>query len=304
MAPHKKNQVSTVSSLSSRTSTSAPKPKPAGKAKKPVEAVPKPVKRLKTALSTSSLAPSQANSNDVPDNISDDGTPPDVVHLVSDDEEDPVDEMTPEEQLSTCRSPESTHPPDPFFQRQHRRLGVPRYILYMFFKSNISICYEGTRMYHFFPCAAWNCKSDAAGCRRFQDKADRASTSNLKAHAIGCFGDEAVKLAISAKEIESRSGSIFTAFARQGQKHVAYSHRAHTNTEVRAHIVKWVTENNQPASIVKDRELIELFCAGRPQLSVPNPVTVSRDIASAFTKCRVTEHLWDGQFTCNTKESC
>jgi hypothetical protein len=150
-------------------------------------------------------------------------------------------------------------------------------------------------MYHFFPCAARNCKSDSGGCRRFQDKADRASTSNLKAHAIGCFGAEAVKLAISSKEIESRSGSIFTAFARQGQKPVAYSHRAHTNTEVRARIVKWVTENNRPANIVKDRELIDLFCAGRPQVSIPSPITVGRDIASAFAKCqtRIAKLLQD-----------
>jgi hypothetical protein len=119
MAPHKKHQASTASSLSSRTSAPAPKPKRTGKAQKPVEAVLKPVKRLKTALSTAS---SQADSNDVPENISDDASTPDI-NIVSDAEddtaaeEDAADEVSPEEQLSTCPSPKSTHPPDLFSSR-------------------------------------------------------------------------------------------------------------------------------------------------------------------------------------------
>ena len=141
-------------------------------------------------------------------------------------------------------------------------------------------------MYHFFPCSARRCKSETGGCRRFQDKGDRSSTSNLKAHAIGCFGEEAVKLAITAKEGEARSGNIFTAFARQGQKPVTYTHRGHTNTEVRARVVKWVTESHRPAAIIEDRELVELLTAGRPQMSIPSPSTVARDVATSFEKCQ------------------
>jgi hypothetical protein len=127
MAPQKKNQASTAGSLSSRTSAPAPKPKPAAKAHKPVEAVLKPVKRLKTALSTSSFASSQADSNDVPDNISNDSSTPDIVDIVSDAEGDPADEETPEEQLSTYPLRESAPSLLIFFpQRRHRRLGVPR----------------------------------------------------------------------------------------------------------------------------------------------------------------------------------
>ena len=108
IAPHKKNQTSTASSISSRAS--APKPKPHPKpAPKPTEAVANPAKRLKTALSTTSLASSQADSNDTPDNISDDTSTPDVINIVSDAEEDPVDEETLEAQLS-----ESTARPNPF----------------------------------------------------------------------------------------------------------------------------------------------------------------------------------------------
>jgi hypothetical protein len=54
---------------------------------------------------------------------------------------------------------------------------------------------------------------------------------------------------------EGISGSIFAAFARQGQQPVQVSHRSHTTLEARAHIIKWVVENNRPPEILNDREL-------------------------------------------------
>ena len=136
----------------------------------------------------------------------------------------------PEEQLSECCLVFSFFDLTRFSEAAQLTWRSP---IYSFFKSNVSVRYEGTQMYHFFPCSARRCKSETGGCRRFQDKGDRSSTSNLKAHAIGCFGEEAIKLAITAKEGEACSGNIFTAFARQGQKPVTYTHRGHTNTEVR-----------------------------------------------------------------------
>jgi hypothetical protein len=53
-----------------------------------------------------------------------------------------------------------------------------------------------------------------------------------------------------------------------------------------AHIVKWVTENNRPTNIVNDRELRELLKAGHPNIEIPSPWTVSRDIHASFKKCR------------------
>jgi hypothetical protein len=53
-----------------------------------------------------------------------------------------------------------------------------------------------------------------------------------------------------------------------------------------ARIVKWVTENNRPANIIKDRELRELLTAGRPHIELPSPDTISRDIKASFNKCR------------------
>jgi hypothetical protein len=53
----------------------------------------------------------------------------------------------------------------------------------------------------------------------------------------------------------------------------------------RAHLVKWITENHRPTSIVKDRELCEILMAGRPSLEIPSPNTIPRDIKVSFDKC-------------------
>ena len=118
------------------------------------------------------------------------------------------------------------------------------------------------------------------GVRRYQDSKDRNSTANLRQHAVRCFGAEAVKCSLSADE--SSSGSIFSAFARQGQLPVTHSHRSHTSAEARARIVKWVVENNRPVSIIEDRELQELLLAGRPQLALPSSRTIRRDIKASY----------------------
>jgi hypothetical protein len=127
--------------------------------------------------------------------------------------------------------------------------------------------------------------------------------ANLRHHAIRCFGEDAVKNATNPQDIESQNGSIFASFARQGQESVQYTHRSHSNPEIRygtsstspkdilmyftsARVVKWVTENNRPANIVNDPELRNLLSAGRPHISIPSPSTVSRDINASFVKCR------------------
>jgi len=92
--------------------------------------------------------------------------------------------------------------------------------------------YDG-RLCHFFPCGARKCKTALGGVRRYQDTKDKSSTTNLKHHAIGCFGEDAVNNAMKGKDAGANSGSIYAAFARQGQQAVHYSHRTHTNPEVR-----------------------------------------------------------------------
>ena len=47
-----------------------------------------------------------------------------------------------------------------------------------------------------------------------------------------------------------------------------------------------MTESNRPTNILNDRELRELLKAGRPNIEIPSPSTVSRDIHASFKKCR------------------
>src|SRR6267154_3770633 len=105
--------------------------------------------------------------------------------------------------------------------------------IYSFFKSdNISVQYHNGRLCHFFPCAARKCKTVAGGVCCYQDSKDRASTANLRHHALRCFGEEAVHNGTKRANNDGTSGSIFSSFVHQGQKPVQYSHRSHTNTEV------------------------------------------------------------------------
>ncbi len=93
-------------------------------------------------------------------------------------------------------------------------------------------------------CVAGRCKGkNGRDVRRFLDKGDRKSTSNLRKHAKTCWGSEAVEAADNtcdvdaAREILSkakkRDGSITTEFKRIGKGKVTFSARQHTTTEAR-----------------------------------------------------------------------
>jgi hypothetical protein len=103
---------------------------------------------------------------------------------------------------------------------------------YGFFRTKVRVGHENGRKYHYFQCAAKKCKG-SGGVRRFQDSKDRAGTSNLRGHAVKCFGRDAVDAAFNNKSDTGNDGSIFAAFARQGQAPVAVSHRAPTTDETR-----------------------------------------------------------------------
>ncbi|KAF8119640.1 hypothetical protein EV363DRAFT_1180715 [Boletus edulis] len=101
--------------------------------------------------------------------------------------------------------------------------------IYTFFSDVVSVQYHNSRPCHFFPRAARKCKTALGGVRRYQDTKDKSSTTNLKHHAIGCFGKDAVTNALKGKDANPNSGSIFAASARQGQQPVRYNHRTHSN---------------------------------------------------------------------------
>jgi len=158
---------------------------------------------------------------------------------------------------------------------------------------------------HFFTCAAPKCKLHAGGVHHYQDSKDKASTANLKHHALRCFGEDAINTAIAGKEHTNRSRGILALFTCKGKQPVKYLHCVHTNPEVQyipllyinapkrpltikcsAHLVKWLTENNQPINIINDRELCDLLTAGRPSIQLPTNPVISNDIHASFEKCR------------------
>jgi hypothetical protein len=70
-----------------------------------------------------------------------------------------------------------------------------------------------------------------------------------------------------------------------------------TSDYLSAHIAKWVAENNRPANIISDPELIGILSTGpsHHHIKVPTPATVRRDVKAAYTQCRtrITKILQD-----------
>ncbi|EDR14413.1 uncharacterized protein LACBIDRAFT_306233 [Laccaria bicolor S238N-H82] len=111
--------------------------------------------------------------------------------------------------------------------------------IYGFFKPDPIIDYVKGCCVHTFICGATHCRGTSRHVRRFVNTKDAKSTSNLRRHAVKCWGEDNVNAARSrpADEIHkatkggSVSGSIMAAFEQQGKGKVSYSHRQHTRTE-------------------------------------------------------------------------
>jgi len=107
-----------------------------------------------------------------------------------------------------------------------------------------SIEYTGGRRSHIFKCMAKGCKQRV---RRYLDKGDAKSTSNMAKHAKNCWGEAAYQAAQGSGTADSarktvvksilQTGLITSAFERKGKGKVTYSHRQHTKTEACAEIV-------------------------------------------------------------------
>jgi hypothetical protein len=254
----------------------------------------RPLKRAKHALSTVS-SPAISDAEDDPASINTNETP-EVIEVGSDGEElDDLEKELGKSLFILFLLSHSFH----FAAAAKKSWRSP---VYSFFNPEVTIEIHKGRVSHVFTCSAKKCKS-TRNVRRYQDTGDKSSTANLRHHAVRCFSEDIVK---NGESGGSRSGNIFSAFARQGQQSVTYSHRAHSSTEFRyvhnfkfyvlflrlmyiyisAHIAKWVAESNRPANIVSDPELINLLTTGHPHLKVPSPNTVRRDIKAAYLKCR------------------
>lgn len=120
--------------------------------------------------------------------------------------------------------------------------------IYAFFDPTLIITYNSKgHCAHAFQCSATACKGKSRGVDRrlvncFLDTKDRKSTSNLKCHAIACWGAETIHKALktkmnigSARKIlgNMKNGSLVAAFERKGGGKVSYSHRQHTKVETR-----------------------------------------------------------------------
>jgi len=116
--------------------------------------------------------------------------------------------------------------------------------IYVFFKQTPRIEYVEGRRAHVFVCAAGHCKGkNGRGVRRFLDKGDKKSTSNLRKHAKICWGSEAVDAANNTHDVDAaheillkakvRDGSITAEFKRIGKGKVTFSTHQHTTAEAR-----------------------------------------------------------------------
>lgn len=116
--------------------------------------------------------------------------------------------------------------------------------MYVFFKQVPRIEYKDGRRHHVFECCAGRCKGkNGRDVRRFLDKGDSNSTSNLIRHAKICWGAETVEAATATRDIDAarevlskaklKDGSIVAEFQRIGKDKITYSHRQHSTMEAR-----------------------------------------------------------------------
>ena len=88
------------------------------------------------------------------------------------------------------------------------------------------------------------CKARNRVVRRYLDTGDRSSTSNMRKHAKGCWGEITLTAAYNGGNAtdarkglqeakEEPDGSITAVFERTGKGKVSYSHRQHTKTQTR-----------------------------------------------------------------------
>ena len=121
--------------------------------------------------------------------------------------------------------------------------------IYGFFQERPTIKVIDGRRCHEYQCAAPLCKGKGTVpriVRRYLDKGDRNSTSNMHKHAKNCWGKENVSKALETKgelsvndvrknlgSAKLVDGSIMASFERKGKGAVTFSTRQHTYTETR-----------------------------------------------------------------------
>jgi hypothetical protein len=115
--------------------------------------------------------------------------------------------------------------------------------VYAFFDAIPEIEYVDNRRCHAFRYGAKVCKNKTRYVRRFLDKKDAKSTSNMRKHAKNCWGPDVIEAADEAKTADDvreitvkgtlQPSLITAAFERNGRGKVTYSHQQHTRAETR-----------------------------------------------------------------------
>lgn len=156
---------------------------------------------------------------------------------------------------------------------------------------------------HAFECNAGHCRGKGKNehfVRRNLHTADATSTSNLRKHAILCWGKDVVdaaKATGSAEEARAvlkkkgglRDGSITAEFARvasQGKVKLSFSTCPPTKMESRGDHVRWMAESKRPFNLVNDLGYHRVMKKGRPAHYIPADRTISRDLRIVFLKTR------------------
>ncbi|KAF8718330.1 hypothetical protein AX14_011894 [Amanita brunnescens Koide BX004] len=171
----------------------------------------------------------------------------------------------------------------------------PVYVFYLppVFKQEDDKCYQ------VFRCAAKECMTIGGHIvKRNMDTTDATSTSNLKAHALKCFGKDAVKAAMDVKYLKKardvmkdkvglrRSGSIVVAFQQASTEKITHSTTPASTLEVHINHVGWMCKSKRPFVIAKDRGYHQNMKTGRPHQYIPSPETISQDVRVVFVEAR------------------
>lgn len=79
-----------------------------------------------------------------------------------------------------------------------------------------------------------------------------------------------------------KTGSINTSFEHKGKGKV--THCQHMHSEMRAEIVRWVSESLWPFETVNNQGFQNLMKTGHPEYYIPSPSTVACNIKHVFVK--------------------
>ena len=150
---------------------------------------------------------------------------------------------------------------------------------------------------HTFKCLATHCRGKGIVHGNLET-ADATSTSNLRKHAILCWGKEAVDAATNTKSLRDarevlgkskgilRDGSLAIEFERAGKNKLTFTMRPPTKMESRADHVRWMAESKRPFHLVGDPGYQRVMKNGRPAHYIPSRNTISRDVRTVFTASR------------------